>query len=47
LSEHFVGHPGSGKTVIGLEILRRLERPALVLAPTATIEGQWRDKLWH
>ena len=44
-STHLVAPPGSGKTVIGLEIVRRLERPALVLAPTATVAGQWRDKL--
>jgi superfamily II DNA or RNA helicase len=44
-STHLVAPPGSGKTLIGLEIVRRLERPALVLAPTATVAGQWRDKL--
>ena len=44
-STHLVAPPGSGKTVIGLEIVRRLDRPALVLAPTATISAQWADKL--
>lgn len=44
-STHLVAPPGSGKTVIGLEIVRRLDRPALVLAPTATIAAQWADKL--
>jgi superfamily II DNA or RNA helicase len=44
-STHLVAPPGSGKTVVGLEIVRRLERPALVLAPTATVAGQWSDKL--
>ncbi|MCW2953399.1 MAG: type restriction protein res subunit, partial [Conexibacter sp.] len=44
-STHIVAPPGSGKTVIGLEIVRRLGRPALVLAPTATIQGQWTEKL--
>jgi superfamily II DNA or RNA helicase len=33
--------PGSGKTVTGLEIARRLGRPALVLGPTSAIVGQW------
>jgi superfamily II DNA or RNA helicase len=42
---HLVAPPGSGKTVIGLEIVRRLGRPALVLAPTATIQAQWAEKL--
>ncbi len=44
-STHLVAPPGSGKTVVGLEIVRRLGRPALVLAPTATIQAQWVDKL--
>ena len=44
-STHIVAPPGSGKTVVGLEIVRRLGRPALVLAPTATIQQQWSDKL--
>jgi len=44
-STHLVAPPGSGKTVIGLEIARRLGRPALVLAPTATIADQWAEKL--
>src|SRR5688572_5188758 len=44
-STHLVAPPGSGKTVIGIEMVRRLGRPALVLAPTATIQAQWRDKL--
>src|SRR5206468_2779489 len=30
---HVVAAPGSGKTVLGLEIMRRLGRPALILAP--------------
>lgn len=42
---HLVAAPGSGKTVLGLEIVRRLDRPALVLAPTITIRDQWVDRL--
>ncbi|HSI16791.1 MAG TPA: DEAD/DEAH box helicase family protein [Sphingomonas sp.] len=42
---HVIAAPGSGKTVLGLEIIRRLGRPALVLAPTATIRDQWRARL--
>jgi superfamily II DNA or RNA helicase len=44
-STHLVAPPGSGKTVVGLEIVRRLGQPALVLAPTATIAVQWAEKL--
>ncbi len=36
--------PGSGKTVTGLEIARRIGRPALVLAPTSAIVGQWLEE---
>ena len=33
--------PGSGKTVLGLEIGRRTGRPVVVLAPTSAIQAQW------
>ncbi len=33
--------PGSGKTLLGLEIGRRLGRPIVALAPTTAIQGQW------
>ncbi len=42
---HVVAAPGSGKTVLGLEAMRRLGRKALVLAPTITIRNQWRERL--
>jgi superfamily II DNA or RNA helicase len=42
---HVVAAPGSGKTVLGLEVLRRLNRPGLILAPTLTIRDQWVDRL--
>src|SRR5215469_4437018 len=42
---HLVAAPGSGKTVLGLEIIRRLDQPTLVLAPTITIRDQWIDRL--
>lgn len=42
---HVVAAPGSGKTVLGLEVVRRLARPALVLAPTITIRNQWVERL--
>lgn len=41
---HIVAPPGSGKTILGLELIRRLARPALVLAPNTAIQGQWIDK---
>ncbi|MGY8642452.1 MAG: DEAD/DEAH box helicase [Verrucomicrobiales bacterium] len=42
---HLVAAPGSGKTVIGLEIIRQLGQPTLVLAPTLAIREQWINRL--
>ncbi len=42
---HIVAPPGSGKTIVGLELIRRLGRPAVVFAPTTTIQRQWQEKL--
>ena len=42
---HVVAAPGSGKTVLGLEVMRRLECPTLILAPTRAIRDQWIDRL--
>lgn len=42
---HIVAAPGSGKTVLGLELLRRLGRPAIILAPSLTIRNQWAERL--
>lgn len=51
LSEHLdddrlnvIAPPGSGKTVLGLEVVRRLNRPTLILSPTITIRDQWVDR---
>ena len=41
---HIVAAPGSGKTTVGLEILLRLGKPALILAPSITIREQWIDR---
>jgi superfamily II DNA or RNA helicase len=37
--------PGSGKTVLGLELIRWLGAPALVLSPTLVIAQQWSERL--
>lgn len=42
---HVIAAPGAGKTVLGLEIVRRLERPALIFAPSLAIRDQWRERL--
>lgn len=41
---HVVAAPGSGKTILGLELIRRLGQPALILSPSVTIRGQWGDR---
>jgi superfamily II DNA or RNA helicase len=40
-----VAPPGSGKTLIGIEIARRVGRRAVTFSPTTTIQEQWRDKV--
>ncbi len=42
---HIVAAPGSGKTILGIEVFRRLGRPALILSPTRTIRNQWLERL--
>ena len=42
---HVVAAPGSGKTVLGLELIRRLDAPCLILSPTSAIRGQWGERL--
>lgn len=41
---HVVAPPGSGKTILGLEVMRRLDQPALVLAPSLAIRNQWEQR---
>jgi superfamily II DNA or RNA helicase len=41
---HIVAAPGSGKTALGLEVMVRLNKPTLILAPTLTIRDQWIDR---
>lgn len=41
---HIVAAPGSGKTILGLELIRRLNTPCIVLSPTNTIRYQWGDR---
>ena len=41
---HIVAAPGSGKTILGLELVRRLGAPALVLSPSVTIRQQWGER---
>jgi superfamily II DNA or RNA helicase len=40
-STHIVAPPGSGKTLLGVELIRRVGKRALVLAPNQGIQQQW------
>lgn len=42
---HIVAPPGSGKTILGIEIIKRIGKKTLVLAPSLTIRNQWEDRL--
>ncbi len=42
---HIVAAPGSGKTTLGIELIRRLNEPALVLAPSVNIRNQWISRI--
>lgn len=41
---NIVAAPGSGKTILGLEIVRRLDENVLILTPTITIKNQWVER---
>jgi superfamily II DNA or RNA helicase len=40
-STHVLAPPGSGKTLLGMEIVRRLGTRALVLCPNSAVQAQW------
>lgn len=42
---NIVAAPGSGKTILGLELIRRINKPALIISPTVTIQHQWGMRL--
>lgn len=42
---HIVAAPGSGKTTLGIELIRRLGAPCLILSPSITIRQQWLTRI--
>lgn len=42
---HIVAAPGSGKTTLGIELIRRLNAPALILSPSVNIRNQWISRI--
>lgn len=42
---HIVAAPGSGKTTLGIELIKRSNQNALILAPSITIREQWIERI--
>ncbi len=42
---HIVAAPGSGKTTLGIELIRKLDKNTLVLVPSITIREQWVKRI--
>lgn len=40
-SVHLVAPPGAGKTFLGVEMIRRLDRKTLILVPSLILKKQW------
>ncbi len=41
---NIVAAPGAGKTVLGLEVMLRINKPTLILAPSIAIRNQWIER---
>lgn len=41
---NIVAAPGSGKTILGLELIRRQNSPCIIFSPTTTIKQQWVER---
>ena len=41
---HVVAAPGSGKTILGLELIKRLDNVSLILVPSIAIREQWIER---
>lgn len=44
-SIHLVAPPGSGKTYLGIEIVRQLDRKTLILVPSLVLKQQWLETI--
>ncbi len=44
---NIVAAPGSGKTVLGLELIRRIGEPCLIFSPTTAIREQWGERFFN
>ncbi|HJA91622.1 MAG TPA: DEAD/DEAH box helicase family protein [Candidatus Eisenbergiella merdipullorum] len=42
---HIVAAPGAGKTTLGIELIRRVGKPCLILSPRIVIRQQWLERI--
>lgn len=42
---HIIAPPGSGKTILGIELVKRINKKTLILSPTLAIRNQWESRL--
>lgn len=42
---HLIAAPGSGKTVLGIELVSRLAKPIVILVPRLNIQRQWVEAI--
>ena len=44
---HIIAPPGSGKTILGLEVVRRLNSATIIFTPSINIRNQWVNKFYR
>lgn len=42
---HIVAAPGSGKTTLGIELIKRFDEPVVIFVPSITIREQWANRI--
>lgn len=42
---HIVAAPGAGKTTLGIELIRRVGKPCIILSPRIVIRRQWLERI--
>lgn len=42
---HIVAAPGAGKTTLGIELIRRIGKPCMILSPRIVIRQQWLERI--
>lgn len=42
---HIVAAPGAGKTTLGIELIRRTQKPCLIFSPRIVIREQWLERI--